>query len=63
VSFVVGMVWVSYDPRCPAILNVHRNAWRARLGSLSRLFDLGTFDRFWRRSLRQLVGERLTFCR
>jgi len=57
------MVWVNYDPGCPAILNVHGNALRPGLGSLSRLFDLGTFDRIWRRSLRQLVRECLTLCR
>jgi hypothetical protein len=29
---------------------VHGNAWRAGFGSLSRLFDLATFDRMRRRS-------------
>jgi hypothetical protein len=42
---------------------VHSNAWRAGFGSLSRLFDLGTFDRIRRGSLRQLVGKCLILCR
>jgi hypothetical protein len=33
------------------------------LGSLSRLFDLGTFERVRRRSLRQLGDECLILCR
>jgi hypothetical protein len=41
---------------------VHSDAWRAGFGSLSRLFNLSTFDGMRRRSLRQLVGERLIRC-
>jgi hypothetical protein len=46
-----------------AILYVHSNAGSAGFGSPSRLFDLGTFDWIWRRSLRQLGGECLILCR
>jgi hypothetical protein len=53
---------VDYASCLPAILYVHSNALRAGFGSLSRLFDLGTFDWIWRRSLRKLVGECLILC-
>jgi len=58
VSFVVRMGRVNYASCFPAILYVHGNAGSAGFGSPSRLFDLGTFDWIWRRSLRELGGER-----
>src|SRR5271166_6612383 len=45
------------------VLNVHSNAWRAGLGSLSRFVDLRTLDLIRRQSLCQLVGECLILCR
>src|SRR5438128_12414033 len=44
VSFVVRMGRVNYASCFSALLYVHSNAARAGFGSLSGLFDLGTFD-------------------